>query len=113
MAATRALWELALWGLERRAEQVVPLLDGLPDRPRNFDAIGLTGRIGPAAAPILPRLRGTLTTKQAELNTRNERNSAAVRDAGITGTLVHAAATRGPGKAVAADLSVERPPFPR
>ncbi|MGW9448577.1 HEAT repeat domain-containing protein [Streptomyces sp. NPDC055632] len=78
----------AVWELERRPETVVPLLAGLLDAPRKFDAFDLAGRIGPGAAAVLPRLRQILN-QQLEQNARNEQNgSAALND---SWTLVHAA----------------------
>ncbi|MFI0990620.1 HEAT repeat domain-containing protein [Streptomyces exfoliatus] len=79
----------ALWELEHRPETVVPLLNGLLEHHRNFDAIDLAGRIGPPAAPVLPRLRQILAG-QVEENTRNEQNGSAVLN--DSWTLVHAAA---------------------
>ncbi|MFI0990747.1 HEAT repeat domain-containing protein [Streptomyces exfoliatus] len=79
----------ALWELEHRPETVVPLLNGLLEHHRDFDAIDLAGRIGPPAAPVLPRLRQILAG-QVEENTRNEQNGSAVLN--DSWTLVHAAA---------------------
>ncbi|MFB7312585.1 HEAT repeat domain-containing protein [Streptomyces sp. NPDC056192] len=78
----------ALWELERRPENVVPLLDRLLDHHRNFDAIDLAGRIGPPAAAVLPRLRQILS-KQLEQNARNEQNDSTVLN--DSWTLVHVA----------------------
>ncbi|MGW3327483.1 hypothetical protein [Streptomyces virginiae] len=69
----------ALWEIERRPESAVPLLEGLLDHGRNFDAIDVLGRIGPPAAAVLPRLRQMLD-KQVEQHARNEQNGAAVLD---------------------------------
>ncbi|MFJ8856435.1 HEAT repeat domain-containing protein [Streptomyces sp. NPDC102437] len=80
----------AVWELERRPGRVVPLLERLLDHHRNFDAIGLAGRIGPPAAPVLPRLRQILN-EQVEENARNESNDAAVLNTGNAWTLVHTA----------------------
>jgi hypothetical protein len=79
-----------VWELERRPETVVPLLERLLEHHRNFDAIDLAGRIGPPAAPVLPRLRQILSD-QAEENARNESNDAAVLNTGNAWTLVHTA----------------------
>ncbi|WP_435972247.1 HEAT repeat domain-containing protein [Streptomyces sp. Qhu_M48] len=78
----------ALWGLERSPGTVVPLLNGLLEHHRNFDAMDLAGRIGPPAAPVLPRLRQILAG-QVEENRRNEQNGSAVLN--DSWTLVHAA----------------------
>ncbi|MFC8492036.1 HEAT repeat domain-containing protein [Streptomyces sp. NPDC057235] len=78
----------AVWEIERRPETIVPLLEGLLDAPRKFDALELAGRIGPAAAAVLPRLRQILN-QQLEQNARNEENGAAVLN--DSWTLVHAA----------------------
>ncbi|MFD4857709.1 HEAT repeat domain-containing protein [Streptomyces atratus] len=78
----------AVWELERRRENAVPLLERLLDDNRNFDAIDLAGRIGPPAAAVLPRLRQILN-EQVEQNTRNERNGSAVLN--DSWTLVHVA----------------------
>ncbi|MFE9046568.1 hypothetical protein ACFYOG_37570, partial [Streptomyces sp. NPDC007818] len=67
----------ALWEIERRPEEIVPLLDGLLELPRNFDAIDLAGRIGPAALPVLPRLRQILDEQLAK-NAVNEQNGSSV-----------------------------------
>ncbi|MDV5143170.1 HEAT repeat domain-containing protein [Streptomyces sp. SBC-4] len=78
----------ALWELERRPEEVVPLLNGLLEQHRNTDAIDLAGRIGPAAAPVLPRLRQILDEQLAQ-NAHNEQNgSTALND---WWTLIHVA----------------------
>ncbi|MGW3387358.1 HEAT repeat domain-containing protein [Streptomyces cinereoruber] len=79
----------AAWEIERRPETVVPLLEGLLDAPRKFEALDLAGRIGPGAASTLPRLRQILN-QQLEQNARNEENGAAVLN--DSWTLVHAAA---------------------
>ncbi|MFB7244343.1 HEAT repeat domain-containing protein [Streptomyces populi] len=71
-AATSTVWEL-----ERRPENVMPLLERLLDHGRNLDALDLAGRIGPPAAAVLPRLRQMLN-EQVERNTRNEQNGSAV-----------------------------------
>ncbi|MFB6668262.1 HEAT repeat domain-containing protein [Streptomyces parvus] len=55
-AATAALWEL-----EGDAAGVVPRLVELLDTHANDEAAAVLGRIGPAAAPALPRLRNMLT----------------------------------------------------
>ncbi|WP_052499812.1 HEAT repeat domain-containing protein [Streptomyces vietnamensis] len=78
----------AVWELERCPERVVPLLEHLLESHRNFDAIDLAGRIGPPAAPVLPRLRQMLG-EQVEQNARNERNGSAVLN--DSWTLVHVA----------------------
>ncbi|MFD8013526.1 HEAT repeat domain-containing protein [Streptomyces sp. NPDC059762] len=78
----------AVWELERRPESVVPLLEHLLDGHRNFDAIGLAGRIGPGAAAVLPRLRQILNVR-VEQNARNEQNGSAVLN--DSWTLVHVA----------------------
>lgn len=78
----------AVWELERRSENIVPLLERLLDDHRNFDAIDLAGRIGPPAAAALPRLRQILK-QQVEQNARNEQNDSAVLN--DSWTLVHAA----------------------
>lgn len=79
----------ALWALEQRPENVVPLLETLLEDHRNVDAINLAGRIGPPAAGLLPRLREILH-EQIEQNTRNEQNgSPGLND---SWTLVHVAA---------------------
>lgn len=80
----------AVWEIEHRPGSVVPLLDSFLGH-RSFDAIDLAGRIGPAAAPVLPRLRQILS-EQAERNTRNESNDAAILNMGNAWTLVHTAA---------------------
>ncbi|WP_435060428.1 HEAT repeat domain-containing protein [Streptomyces sp. bgisy060] len=80
----------AVWELERRPENVVPLLERLLDGPRNFDAIDLAGRIGPDAAAVLPRLRRILS-ERIEQNARNEHNGSAVLN--DSWTLVHVAST--------------------
>ncbi|WP_318212265.1 HEAT repeat domain-containing protein [Streptomyces sp. SJL17-1] len=67
----------AAWEIERSPEEVVPLLDGLLEQHRNTDAIDLAGRIGPAAAPVLPRLRQILDEQLAQ-NTRNEHTGSSV-----------------------------------
>ncbi|APU38486.1 hypothetical protein [Streptomyces sp. TN58] len=82
-AATSAVWEL-----ERRPEQVVPLLQRLLDDKRNSDAVNLAGRIGPPAAAVLPRLRQMLND-QLEQNARNEQDGSAVLN--DSWTLVHVA----------------------
>ncbi|WP_405786570.1 HEAT repeat domain-containing protein [Streptomyces sp. NBC_00029] len=82
-AATGAVWEL-----ERRPEQVVPLLQHLLDDRRNFDAVNLAGRIGPPAAAVLPRLRQILND-QLEQNARNEQDGSTVLN--DSWTLVHVA----------------------
>ncbi|MFE5675515.1 HEAT repeat domain-containing protein [Streptomyces erythrochromogenes] len=79
----------AMWELERRPEDIVPLVQRLLAAERNFDAIDLAGRIGPPAAAVLPRLRQMLN-EQLEQNARNEQDgSAAPND---SWTLVHVAA---------------------
>ena len=78
----------AVWELERRPENVVPLLESLLDHARNFDAISLAGRIGPPAAAVLPRLRQILNEK-FEQNARNEQNGSALLN--DSWTLVHVA----------------------
>ncbi|MFG2946342.1 HEAT repeat domain-containing protein [Streptomyces adustus] len=78
----------AVWELERRTENVMPLLERLLDDRRNFDAIDLAGRIGPPAAAVLPRLRQILN-EQVERNTHNEQNGSAVMN--DSWTLVHVA----------------------
>ncbi|MBQ1116981.1 HEAT repeat domain-containing protein [Streptomyces sp. C3-3] len=55
-AATAALWEL-----EGDATGVVPRLVELLDTHADDEAAAVLGRIGPAAAPALPRLRKMLT----------------------------------------------------
>ncbi|MFI8327345.1 hypothetical protein [Streptomyces sp. NPDC085529] len=55
----------------------MPLLDGLLEKRCTTDAIDLAGRIGPAAGPVLPRLRQVLD-EQLAANARNERNGASV-----------------------------------
>ncbi|MFJ5741044.1 HEAT repeat domain-containing protein [Streptomyces microflavus] len=55
-AATAALWEL-----EGEAAGVVPRLVELLDTHEHDEATVVLGRIGPAAAPALPRLRKMLT----------------------------------------------------
>jgi hypothetical protein len=80
----------AVWEIEHRPESVVPLLEHLLGHQRNFDAVGLAGRIGPPAAPVLPRLRQMLN-EQTERNARNEQEGAAVRNVGNAWTLVHTA----------------------
>ncbi|MFE7111421.1 HEAT repeat domain-containing protein [Streptomyces sp. NPDC057575] len=87
-ASVRTAAAGAVWELERRLENVVPLLEGLLDDHRNFDAIDLAGRIGPPAAAVLPRLRQILN-KQVEQNARNEENGSAVLN--DSWTLVHVA----------------------
>lgn len=67
----------AVWELERRPDNVVPMLAGLLEHHRNTDAIDLAGRIGAPAAAVLPRLRQILD-EQIEQNTRNEQNGSAV-----------------------------------
>ncbi|WP_327380673.1 HEAT repeat domain-containing protein [Streptomyces sp. NBC_01207] len=85
---TRTAAASAIWELERRPETVVPLLQRLLDAERNFDAISLAGRIGPPAAPVLPRLRQMLD-EQLEQNALNKQNdSTALND---SWTLVHVA----------------------
>ncbi|MGW2016799.1 HEAT repeat domain-containing protein [Streptomyces sp. NPDC001927] len=94
----------AVWELERRPERVVPLLDGLLEHRRNFDATGLAGRIGPPASPVLPRLRQILN-EQIEQNARNEQNGSAVLN--DSWTLVHvASALWDIGGAREADIAV-------
>ncbi|MGW4725374.1 HEAT repeat domain-containing protein [Streptomyces sp. NPDC004291] len=66
-----------VWEIERRPEKVVPLLSRLLEKHCTTDAIDLAGRIGPAAAPVLPRLRQILDEQLAE-NARNERNGSSV-----------------------------------
>ncbi|MFJ3860462.1 HEAT repeat domain-containing protein [Streptomyces sp. NPDC090085] len=79
----------AMWELERRPEDVVPLVQRLLVTERNFDAIDLAGRIGPPAAAVLPRLRQRLN-EQLEQNARNAQDgSAALND---SWSLVHVAA---------------------
>ncbi|MEU0404796.1 HEAT repeat domain-containing protein [Streptomyces sp. NPDC006197] len=78
----------AVWELERRPENVVPLLERLLDDHRNFDAIDLAGRIGPGSAAVLPRLRQILS-ERVEQNARNEQNGSAVLN--DSWTLVHVA----------------------
>ncbi|MFD3335961.1 HEAT repeat domain-containing protein [Streptomyces sp. NPDC058700] len=79
----------AVWEIERRPENVVPLLERLLEGHRNFDAIDLAGRIGPAAgAAVLPRLRQILN-ERVEQNARNEQNGSAVLN--DSWTLVHVA----------------------
>ncbi|MFF2520598.1 HEAT repeat domain-containing protein [Streptomyces liangshanensis] len=51
----------ALWELEGDVESVVPRLHDLLDSYRHDKAAEVLGRIGPAAAPALPRLRQMLT----------------------------------------------------
>ncbi|MEV6196558.1 HEAT repeat domain-containing protein [Streptomyces sp. NPDC051920] len=87
-ASVRTAAAGAVWELERRSENVVPLLERLLDDRRNFDAIDLAGRIGPLAAAVLPRLRKILN-EQVEQNARNEQNGSAVLN--DSWTLVHAA----------------------
>ncbi|MDX3186445.1 HEAT repeat domain-containing protein [Streptomyces sp. ME02-7008A-1] len=55
-AATAALWEL-----EGDAGRVVPRLVELLESHRHHEVADVLGRIGPAAAPALPRLRKMLT----------------------------------------------------
>ncbi|MGW1963603.1 HEAT repeat domain-containing protein [Streptomyces sp. NPDC001935] len=87
-ASVRTAAAGAVWELERRSENVVPLLEPLLEDRRNFDAIDLAGRIGPHAAAVLPRLRQILN-KQLEQNARNEQNGSAVLN--DSWTLVHVA----------------------
>ena len=89
-ADARTAAAAAVWEIEHRPERVVPLLERLLDHQRNFAAIGLAGRIGPPAAPVLPRLRQILN-KQTEINARNEQDDAAVLNVGNAWTLVHTA----------------------
>ncbi|KOX28630.1 hypothetical protein ADL06_13695 [Streptomyces sp. NRRL F-6491] len=79
---------VAVWEVERRPENVMPLLHGLLEHPRNTDAIDLAGRIGPDAVPVLPRLRQILD-EQLDRNALNERNDAAVLN--DWWTLIHTA----------------------
>ncbi|MFF4244689.1 HEAT repeat domain-containing protein [Streptomyces sp. NPDC001822] len=67
----------AVWELERRPENVLPLLERLLGDSRNGDAISLAGRIGPPAAAVVPLLRRILN-QQVEQNARNEQNGSAV-----------------------------------
>ncbi|MFG2645914.1 HEAT repeat domain-containing protein [Streptomyces sp. NPDC048370] len=89
-ADVRTAAAAAVWEIEHRPEGVVPLLERLLDHQRNFAAIGLAGRIGPPAAPVLPRLRQILN-EQTEMNARNEQDDAAVLNVGNAWTLVHTA----------------------
>ncbi|MGW5001437.1 HEAT repeat domain-containing protein [Streptomyces hydrogenans] len=66
-----------LWEIEHRAEDVVPLLEGVLERPRNFDAFDLAGRMGAAASPVLPRLRRILDEQLAR-NRADEQNGSRV-----------------------------------
>lgn len=59
-AATAALWEL-----EGDAGRVVPRLVELLESHRHHEVADVLGRIGPAAAPALPRLRKMLTADRA------------------------------------------------
>ncbi|MDF0376188.1 HEAT repeat domain-containing protein [Streptomyces sp. KA12] len=59
-AATAALWEL-----EGDAGRVVPRLVELLESRRHHEVADVLGRIGPAAAPALPRLRKMLTADHA------------------------------------------------
>ncbi|GGU12466.1 hypothetical protein GCM10010272_67000 [Streptomyces lateritius] len=88
--AVRTAAAAAVWEIERCPEDVVPLLEHLLDHQRNFDAIGLAGRIGPPATPVLPRLRQILN-EQTAMNARNEQQDAAVLNVGNAWTLVHTA----------------------
>ncbi|MGW0970744.1 HEAT repeat domain-containing protein [Streptomyces sp. NPDC002516] len=87
-ASVRTAAAGAIWDLEHRTENVVPLLGRLLDDRRDFDAINLAGRIGPPAAAVLPRLREILN-EQVERNARNEQNGSAVLN--DSWTLVHVA----------------------
>ncbi|MGV9456606.1 HEAT repeat domain-containing protein [Streptomyces sp. NPDC003635] len=89
-ADVRTAAAAAVWDIEHRPEGVVPLLERLLDDRRNFAAIGLAGRIGPPAAPVLPRLRQILT-EQTEMNARNVQDDAAVLNVGSAWTLVRTA----------------------
>jgi hypothetical protein len=76
VAAIRALWEL-----ERRPENVVPRLERLLDEAQHHDRYGVLdalARVGPPAAPVLPRLRRILS-------------DATVQHPGDAWILVHAA----------------------
>ncbi|MGW2282655.1 HEAT repeat domain-containing protein [Streptomyces sp. NPDC001770] len=77
-----------VWELERRPENVMPLLERLLDDYPSFPAIDPAGRIGPGAAAALPRLRQILS-EQVEQNVRNEENGSAVLN--DSWTLVHVA----------------------
>ncbi|MEU3480878.1 HEAT repeat domain-containing protein [Streptomyces sp. NPDC033754] len=66
-----------LWEIERRPKEIVPLLDGLLERPHNVEAIDLASRIGPAASPVLPRLRQILDEQLAK-NAVNEQSGSSV-----------------------------------
>ncbi|MFE0627561.1 HEAT repeat domain-containing protein [Streptomyces sp. NPDC058864] len=50
-----------LWAADGDPSAVVPLLDGLLDSHRDHAAADVLARIGPPAAPALPRLRSMLT----------------------------------------------------
>ncbi|MFG2640143.1 hypothetical protein ACGFYP_04090 [Streptomyces sp. NPDC048370] len=89
-ADVRTAAAAAVWEIEHRPEDVVPLLERLLDHQWNFAAIGLASRIGPPAAPVLPRLRQILN-EQTEMNARNEQDDAAVLNVGNAWTLVHTA----------------------
>ncbi|MEU4083186.1 HEAT repeat domain-containing protein [Streptomyces aureus] len=51
----------ALWAIEGRPEEVVPLLEDMLDSHRKHEAADVLGRIGPAASRVVPRLRRMLT----------------------------------------------------
>ncbi|MEU0309107.1 HEAT repeat domain-containing protein [Streptomyces cyaneofuscatus] len=57
----RAAATAALWDLQGEADDVVPRLVELLDTHERDEAAEVLGRIGPAAAPALPRLRKMLT----------------------------------------------------
>ncbi|MFF4536911.1 HEAT repeat domain-containing protein [Streptomyces aureus] len=51
----------ALWAIEGRPEEVLPLLEDLLDSHCKHEAVDVLGRIGPAASRVVPRLRRMLT----------------------------------------------------
>ncbi|MFB8112328.1 HEAT repeat domain-containing protein [[Kitasatospora] papulosa] len=63
--SVRAAATAALWELEGDAGRVVPRLVELVESHRHHEVADVLGRIGPAAAPALPRLRKMLTTDHA------------------------------------------------